>query len=297
MAAKKNYHVENLSHRRNRWYIEFNDYTKDQSLPTSLSVWQSGHKKFCKPSHISGPATYDHYIIHYITDGCGTYTNGGRTWPISKGDAFLIPPFETVQYQADAENPWKYYWVGFNGTDVSRLLSLCGYTDDDLVIHYEGDDTVLISCMNAITKLSLNGPALECGLTGYLYQIFSLLISGNQVRKNTPYADYYYNALKYIRLHYSDPELSVTEIAAYIGINRSHLYRIFSQITHQSIKRFILDFRLQKAASLLKYSTADIGDIAHSCGFSDQSYFANCFRKHYQVSPSEYRKLSPETKD
>ncbi|MBS5062636.1 MAG: AraC family transcriptional regulator [Hungatella hathewayi] len=295
MRAKKNCRLENISNRKNNWYIEFKDYTKSLSLPNSLSVWQSGHKNSCAPNHISGPATYDHYIIHYITDGRGTYTCNGYTWDIQKGDAFLISPFQTVQYQSDSVQPWKYYWVGFNGTDVSRLLSLCGYRDDILVIHYDDNDGLLTSHMNAITKLSLSGPALECGLTGHLYEIFSLLISVNQVRYNTISADYYYNALKYIRLNYASPELSVSEIADYIGINRSHLYRIFDQISHQSIKKFILDFRLQKAASLLKYTTSDIGDIAHSCGFSDQAYFSNCFKKNYHVSPSMYRKLPTET--
>lgn len=293
MGRKNNYRLENISNRKNNWYIEFNDYTKSLSLPNSLSVWQSGHKNSCAPNHVSGPTTYDHYIIHYITDGCGTYTCDGYTWNIQKGDAFLISPFQTVKYQADSVHPWKYYWVGFNGMDVSRLLNLCGYRDDLLVIHYDDDDGLLTSHMSAITKLSLSGPALECGLTGHLYEIFSLLISVNQVRYNTIYADYYYNALKYIRLNYASPELSVSEIANYIGINRSHLYRIFDQISHQSIKKFILDFRLQKAASLLKYTTSDIGDIAHSCGFSDQAYFSNCFKKNYHVSPSQYRKLPP----
>lgn len=294
MLNDKKYKLEDITKRKDTWYIEFKDYTAGLSLPASLSVWQSGYKNNCAPGHISGPATYDHYIIHYIIDGGGTYSTASKTFHISQGDAFLILPYQTVRYQADFSTPWKYYWVGFNGTDVSRLLGLCGFTDDNLVIHYD-DDGTLIQNMSSIVKLSLTGPALECALTGHLYQIFSLLISVNQIRLNTTNADYYYNTIKYIQNNYDNPDLSVTEIASYIGINRSHLYRIFSQISHQSIKEFILDFRLKKAASLLKYSTAGIGDIAHSCGFSDQSYFSSMFKKFYHITPRQYRNNPPSS--
>lgn len=295
MLKDKKFNLEDISKRKNTWYIEFNDYTAGLTIPASLSVWQSGYKNNCAPGHVSGPATYDHYIIHYVIDGAGTYSDGTQTYHINQNDAFLILPYQTVRYQADFSVPWKYYWVGFNGTDVSRLLGLCGFFNDNPVIHYE-DNGELIKYMSSIVKLSLTGPALECALTGHLYQMFSLLISVNQIRLNTTSADYYYNTIKYIQHNYDNPELSITDIANYIGIHRSHLYRIFSQISHQSIKEFILNFRLEKAASLLKYSTADIGDIAHSCGFSDQSYFSSMFKKFYQTTPRQYRKNPPPAK-
>lgn len=104
------------------------------------------------------------------------------------------------------------------------------------------------------------------------------------------HADYYYKALQFIRLNYPDPELSVARIADHMGISRSHLYRIFDSVSHQSIQDCILSFRLKKAAALLKNSAAAIGEIAQSCGFSNQSHFTSIFKQYYGETPSSYRK-------
>lgn len=272
MRKRNSYHLENISSRKNKWNIEYNDHTSHLTLSNTLSVYQSGHKKYCPPNFKCGPDVYDHYIIHYITSGCGTFTNQAGTYTIRTGDAFLIRPYESVTYIADSLSPWTYYWVGFNGSETPQFLHLCGFDDDNPMIHYPESD-ILVREMHAITALHLDGAAQECALLGHLYQLFSLLIQNNQKHIVTGYADYYYKALQFIRLNYPDPELSVARIADHMGISRSHLYRIFDSVSHQSIQDCILSFRLKKAAALLKNSAAAVGEIAQSCGFSNQSHF------------------------
>lgn len=291
MKSNDKYQLVNISRRRSKWNIDYYDYTKNLSLSSALEVYQSGHKRYCPPNFKCSPATYDHCIIHYIIDGCGTYTNGDHIYKVNTRDAFLILPYETVTYESDSIEPWKYYWVGFNGSNAIQLLNLCGFNETNRVVHFDNSDE-LCRQFSLITQCSLNGPALECGLTGYLYQLFSLMISANQTNINSPYAEHYYRALQYIKNNYDDLELSVAQIADHIGINRSHLYRVFDQIAHQSVNSFILDYRLSKAVALLQHSSAGIGEIARSCGFSEQSYFSSVFKKEYGVSPSSYRKGS-----
>lgn len=154
-----------------------------------------------------------------------------------------------------------------------------------------------LAFFDAVTHCEDTGLALECHLTGYLYEIFSVMISANQTRISSAYDEHFYKAQQYIKAHYDDPSLSVSGIADYVGINRSHLYKVFDQIARQSVSSYILDFRLKKAASLLRNSSAKIGEIANSCGFSEQSYFSNVFQKNYGLSPSQYRKNPPESEE
>ena len=37
------------------------------------------------------------------------------------GMMFVIPPFVETYYEADAEDPWEYIWVGFTGTPPLQL--------------------------------------------------------------------------------------------------------------------------------------------------------------------------------
>lgn len=289
MSKHDNCYLENISTRRNKWNITYNDYTHDISSSGPLVVYQSGHKNYCPPNFKCGPDMYDHFILHYITEGTGTYTNGIHSYKVKQGDIFLILPYEAVCYQADSITPWTYYWVGFHGIEIPNLLNLCGFNEEHLLIHYSGDDS-LLQYMSDINHLHRTGAAQEYGLIGYLYQIFSLLISVNRTKINTTYADYYYKAIQFIRLNYNDSGLTVSSIASHIGITRIHLYRVFDQLAHQSVQNCITEFRLKRAAMLLENSILAIGDIALCCGFSDQAYFSSTFKKKYQLTPSQYRK-------
>ena len=90
MCAKRHYRLEDISKRRNKWNIDYFNYTNNLSLGSSLEVYQSGHKRFCPPNFLCGPATYDHCIIHYIFDGCGTYHNSQVDAVYDGADGSLI---------------------------------------------------------------------------------------------------------------------------------------------------------------------------------------------------------------
>ena len=289
MKKYKEIETTNISNRKNKSNIRYNDYTDHITLPNSLSVYQSGHKNYCPPSFVCGPDLYNHYIIHFITSGSGHFTNSKGTYPIKTGDAFLMRPYETDTYRADAVTPWSYYWSGFTGGDGPFYLQACGFEEDDPIIHYP-EAKQLVQEMRAIVTLELDGTARECILLGHLYHFFSLLIQNNQKNNTSSYADYYYKAIKYIGLNFDNPDLSVTEIADHVGLSRSHLYRVFYAVSKQSIQDCILEFRLKKATALLTNSTAAIEEIAYLSGFSNISYFSRMFKKIIHETPTSYRK-------
>lgn len=53
--------------------------------------------------------------------------------------------------------------------------------------------------------------------------------------------------------------------------------------------QYLIGYRLQRAAEELKRSdSSSIAEVAYACGFSDASYFNRCFRKAYDMTPTEY---------
>ena len=116
-----------------------NSYKVDEKGIASLSVYNVGFQK-CNPGYQWGPGVRDHFLIHYIVSGKGNYTCGEETFSLAAGDAFLVRPHQRVRYCADRQEPWEYYWVGFNGGDAARILSatdfsagpiLSGFADGD----------------------------------------------------------------------------------------------------------------------------------------------------------------------
>ena len=85
--------------------------------------------------------------------------------------------------------------------------------------------------------------------------------------------------------------LNLTDIALFCGYNPSYLSRKFKSIYGISISHFISCERLKTAASILKYSDRSIAEISSYLKFSSQSHFQQAFKKYFDMTPLQYRKL------
>mgnify|MGYP000756157921 FL=1 len=100
---------------------------------------------------------------------------------------------------------------------------------------------------------------------------------------------YFQKASEYIRNNYAYP-IQISDVAHYVGIDRSYLYRIFMEHENTSPKQYLLKHRLQMAAQLLCSSSCTITEVALSCGFRDAPSFCNYFRQGTGYTPKEFRK-------
>lgn len=94
--------------------------------------------------------------------------------------------------------------------------------------------------------------------------------------------------ISYIKEHYNEPELSVTEIAEFFQFNVSYLGSIFKKIEGCSILQYLTNVRLEAASQMLK-NGAKIIDAANENGYSDVFYFSKRFKKKYGCSPKEFQ--------
>lgn len=280
-----------LSVRQDTIDTKLNDFTLIPPTNLHMSVYQSGHKSFAPSGWHTKLNTYDHYIIHYILSGKGVYFAPSGTYPVEQGELFLIRPSESIHYQADYITPWTYYWVGFNGGNILEILNLCGFSNDTLVRSYR-DDEKLKEVMHQLAYPNYDSLDREYELLGYLYHMFSLLIHTHHHTPVPKSVQYLNHAIGFIQQRYSYSDLKVNDVADYVGIDRTYLYRIFYESFQMSIQDFILNLRLKKAKHLLTYSDNSIGLIAFNCGFENQSYFSTIFKKHFSISPLQYRKES-----
>ena len=111
-------------------------------------------------------------------------------------------------------------------------------------------------------------------------------------RKKSGY-EYVKKSLQFIDYNYSR-SIDVDDIAANVGISRSHLYRLFMKHISVPPNEYLTRYRIQKASLLLESSNLSVGEAAYSTGFSDQLYFSRVFKKYKGLSPSQYSKRSHE---
>ncbi|MDO4507636.1 MAG: AraC family transcriptional regulator [Spirochaetales bacterium] len=74
-----------------------------------------------------------------------------------------------------------------------------------------------------------------------------------------------------------------------IGTDRDYLTRIFHREMGMNLWDYINILRLEEARNLLVYTGLTVKEIAERCGFSTEAYFCICFKKHYNLSPSNMR--------
>ncbi|WP_379134515.1 response regulator [Paenibacillus sp. sgz500958] len=102
---------------------------------------------------------------------------------------------------------------------------------------------------------------------------------------------------QHIRENYDNDQLSLYEISQQIGVSSSHLSKIFSQETGQTMTEFLTATRIGKAKELLKTTRYKTFEIAFRVGYNDQHYFSNLFKKVTGMTPMEYRRQDrPEEK-
>ncbi|QOC23908.1 response regulator [Wenzhouxiangella sp. AB-CW3] len=90
--------------------------------------------------------------------------------------------------------------------------------------------------------------------------------------------------------HIDDPELDVDQLATLCGTSRATMYRKLNEHRQATPADFIRDFRLRRAAEMLRQTDSSISEIAFAVGFRRQSAFTRAFRSHFNCTPSEYRK-------
>lgn len=99
----------------------------------------------------------------------------------------------------------------------------------------------------------------------------------------------------FLERHYGEC-LGVQDVAATVGMSKSHFMRFFKHVTGQSFVTYLNHFRIAKAQVLLAISDTPIAEISQEVGFCDQSYFGLVFRKLIHMTPLQYRHNLTEPK-
>lgn len=125
-----------------------------------------------------------------------------------------------------------------------------------------------------------------------LYDFSKLVVEEREKRANSRYTE---QCKEYIRKYYHQ-KICIPDIAEALGVSESHLSRIFKKETGESIQKYSMHMRIERAENLLKYSEASLTEISEYLCFSSQSHFGKVFKVYKNMTPKQYRDYykSPE---
>jgi len=87
---------------------------------------------------------------------------------------------------------------------------------------------------------------------------------------------------------FSEPNFSISQMQDALAMSKTQLHRKLKAVTNEAPSELLRNFRLKRAAQLLKQDADNISQIAYAVGFSNISYFTKCFKELYGKTPSSF---------
>ncbi|MFB5759496.1 response regulator transcription factor [Paenibacillus medicaginis] len=114
------------------------------------------------------------------------------------------------------------------------------------------------------------------------------LLTGEEYGGGRQNGDAIETAKQYIAAHLAS-DLSVEELAEYIGISGSYFCYLFKTRCGMTFLEYVTRERLAAAQALLAGTSYSITAICSAVGYRERRYFTKVFHKHFGLTPSEYR--------
>ncbi|MEI6276307.1 MAG: ATP-binding protein, partial [Prolixibacteraceae bacterium] len=115
-----------------------------------------------------------------------------------------------------------------------------------------------------------------------------MLLQPRNVLLSSPDERFLQKAIDAVERNISDPDLDIDRFAVEIGVSRMQLYRKLNALTEMTVKEFVRNIRLKRAAQMLVQQKMNVSEVAYAVGFRDLSHFRKCFRQEFNMSSSEY---------
>ncbi|WP_151737814.1 AraC family transcriptional regulator ['Paenibacillus yunnanensis' Narsing Rao et al. 2020] len=261
----------------------------------SLHVLFSGESQTL-PLHQAGPKIYDYYLLHYIESGSGVFRSENRAYELGAGDCFLIHPDQLVSYISGPEQPWRYRWAAFTGSESDDLVLKAGFTPQRPVLSTGEESAIPGALAGMMQAFYANQESAHLTSLGYLYLIVGeaaglltatrLPGAESQVKRTVK------QMIHYMAAQYAHP-VSIEQMCGSLGYNRAYLSRIFKQETGLSPVTYLLKLRIEKSRQLLRERPElSVEQVAASVGLTDALYFSRQFKRFCGQSPTAYRSVT-----
>jgi len=255
----------------------------------------------------------NHFELISIRQGRGVYSANSQHQGYQPGHLFLLGPADS--YSFHIEEPTAFSVLRFTEAYLTELTA----TGMHLGAWQQLRDYTLHASLGWVGSLELKPDAQQQinALLSLLFAEYSnrgqpfndtlaeslmgavlsfigrqLTTQPIQARPVSSYAGgFVQRVLAYIRRHISHPDyLRVERLAAEFAYSPKHLSALFKQETGESVRQYIVRYKLKLVEARLQLSTLTVSQIADELAFTDVCHLNKLFKKHYDTTPTDYRR-------
>ena len=255
---------------------------------------------------------HDFLVLAYFERGGGSFSLGGRRWPLSTGDAFVIAPGEVVRLGEHDHHASAAGWCVFFPPELIASEALggsLGWSSHPLLFPFVGraaggaqrltvppTDRAAWSEHAAAIEREFDQPR-DGSTEAALAHLTLLLVSaarisfdiGDDLRlRSEPLLA---TVFEFIEQHYDEP-ISLATVAATVGLTPGHLTTVVRRKTGRSVGRWITERRMGEARRLLRETDLSVEAVATRTGYRHPSFFIKHFRRGHTVTPAAWRRTT-----
>jgi AraC-like DNA-binding protein len=221
---------------------------------------------------------------------------------LKKGDGFFVAPnILHMSKQVNAEKNAVVFILNFPASFLAsdRNSSIYEkYFAPFLNTRTEGfkisGTSGILSLLAQIRELnsSVFGYELECQKIIIQIWLQTLLYAKDNALPNgteNKHTERMKEILSYIYNNYGE-KFTADDIAKHLNVSRGECFRCFKHFMNKPLVKYINEYRLQRAAALLRETEMPVTEISTKCGFENPGYFGKTFKEMYYIAPLQYRK-------
>ena len=221
------------------------------------------------------PNAHNFYELVYYPHGSGVATIDGVQYHFSPHTFVVIPP--NVTHDETRHADCTILCLSFSCEGVSLKVG-----------HYVDESKKVYKVLKEILKETINQAygyqeMIATKLAELLLHVARLQNSNASSSKNFEYI------INYLKENYYE-KIQLTDCANQLNISYDYFQHKFKELTGKSPQKFLLEQRLNAAKELLFYGGYNCTEIAYRCGFSTSAQFSMLFKRHYGISPQQYKK-------
>lgn len=282
---------------------------KDAVIPYTLPEVKD-HSFFFISQHIvpgleAKMHRHEAWELYYVTRGRGVRMTGDTLMAFAEGDVVLIPPsmphyWEFSSESANADGEITYLMVAFSQELIDKCINVFPEVRNRLygrILPTEALKYGAVSSTEIRRRLEKMCDLDDIGRLGEMIAMLPVIFTTDDhsligrpvkierdIRRMQQVAEY-------VMAHYVH-NITLDEIAAHIGMNRSAFCTFFKRNKGMTFSRFVTQYRLETACGLLKNSQKQVSEICFAVGFNDLPHFIRVFTSTYGLPPTKYRRAT-----
>lgn len=220
--------------------------------------------------------------------GKGYVRVGGASFEAVEGSITVIPQNFPHAYGNSSDGDWEFYWMHFQGGASRAIIN--DVTASERFLFKVGTDGIqrLIKPFADGIGTDLDG---ELEASESFGEILNTLLRASASTVSTKSENAIVNEIILYLGEHAQGDFSLDELAKHTHYSKEYLIRLFKRATGMTPYHYRQLIRLRLSCRSLEETELTIGEIATASGYSGISSYSSQFKKHFGISPVEYRQL------